>query len=164
MRWRFGLFESYWEQNDIPHVEFFSVALSIRLWENTSDDTKFPQTSPVMKTNMPVHYKSACFIFGLQICVVWLKLSDGPYYMSVNSKGTGKTVILRRLTWTFAGFLCNKYTFHVLPQMLLTLLLLNSACPVLTKTVDPDQLAFVEANWSGFSEANWSGSALFGIN
>ena len=38
----------------------------------------------------------------------------------------------------------------------LTLLLLNTTCPVLANSVDPDQLAF--------EEANWSGSALFVIN
>ena len=36
---------------------------------------------------------------------------------------------------------------------LLTLLLLNMACPVLANSVDPDLLAS--------EEANWSGSALF---
>ena len=38
--------------------------------------------------------------------------------------------------------------------VLLTLLLLNTTYPVLTNSVDPDQLA---------SDANWSGSALFVI-
>ena len=38
---------------------------------------------------------------------------------------------------------------------MLTNLLLNAACPVLANSVDPDQLAS--------SEANWSGSALFAI-
>ena len=37
----------------------------------------------------------------------------------------------------------------------LTLLLLNTTCPVLANSVDPDQLAS--------SEANWSGSSLFAI-
>ena len=37
----------------------------------------------------------------------------------------------------------------------LTLLLLNTACPVLANSVDPDQLTS--------SEANWSWSALFVI-
>ena len=37
----------------------------------------------------------------------------------------------------------------------LTLLLLNTTCPVLANSVDPDQLAS--------EEANWSGSALFVI-
>ena len=47
--------------------------------------------------------------------------------------------------------MCTKYW--------LTLLLLNTTCPVLVNSVDPDQLASEEANW----EANWSGSALFVI-
>ena len=38
---------------------------------------------------------------------------------------------------------------------LLILLLLNTTCPVLANSVDPDQLAS--------EEANWSGSALFDI-
>ena len=37
----------------------------------------------------------------------------------------------------------------------LTLLLLNTSCPVLANSVDPDQLAS--------EETNWSGSALFVI-
>ena len=37
----------------------------------------------------------------------------------------------------------------------LTLLLLNTTCPVFANSVDPDQLAS--------EEANWSGSALFVI-
>ena len=37
----------------------------------------------------------------------------------------------------------------------LTLLLQNTTCPVLANSVDPDQLAS--------EEANWSGSALFVI-
>ena len=37
----------------------------------------------------------------------------------------------------------------------LTLLLLGTTCPILANSVDPDQLAF--------EEANWSGSALFVI-
>ena len=39
--------------------------------------------------------------------------------------------------------------------LILTLLLLNKACPVLANSADPDQLAS--------EEANWSGSALFVI-
>ena len=33
--------------------------------------------------------------------------------MPVNSKGSGKTVLMRRLTWVFAGCLCNKYPFLI---------------------------------------------------
>ena len=39
--------------------------------------------------------------------------------------------------------------------VVLTLLLLSTTCPALANSVDPDQLAS--------SEANWSGSALFVI-
>ena len=39
--------------------------------------------------------------------------------------------------------------------VILTLLVLNTTCPVLANSVDPDQLAS--------EEANWSGSALFVI-
>ena len=39
--------------------------------------------------------------------------------------------------------------------LILTLLLLSTTCPVLANSVDPDQLASLEANWSG--------SALFVI-
>ena len=48
------------------------------------------------------------------------------------------------------------YVAFMLRQMLFpTLLLLNTTCPVLANSVDPDQLAS--------EEANWSGSALFVI-
>ena len=52
----------------------------------------------------------------------------------------------------------NNFDKVVLPKnasIPLTLLLLNMTCPVLANSVDPDQLAS--------SEANWSGSALFVI-
>ena len=51
--------------------------------------------------------------------------------------------------------------YHIQPNYravclgFLTLLLLNTTCPVLANSVDPDQLAS--------EEANWSGSALFVI-
>ena len=32
-----------------------------------------------------------------------------PYFMCVNSEGSGKTVRMCRLTWTFVGHLCDKY-------------------------------------------------------
>ena len=37
----------------------------------------------------------------------------------------------------------------ILSEKFLTLLLLNTTCPVLANSVDPDQLASEEANWSG---------------
>ena len=66
-----------------------------------------------------------------------------------------------------AALLCSfpilniKYSTYKMADILcflhrtLTLLLLNTTCPVLTNSVDPDQLAS--------SEANRSGSALFVI-
>ena len=45
--------------------------------------------------------------------------------------------------------------FYRIPTSPLTLLLLNTACPVLANSVDPDQL--------GSEEANGSGSAQFVI-
>ena len=36
----------------------------------------------------------------------------------------------------------------LLMRFILTLLLLNTACPVLANRVDPDQLVSEEANWS----------------
>ena len=50
----------------------------------------------------------------------------------------------------YLGQIQYSYTYHVL-----TLLLLSTTCPVLANSVDPDQLAS--------EEANWSGSALFVI-
>ena len=49
----------------------------------------------------------------------------------------------------------HQTTTQLWEKKYLTLLLLNTACPVLANSVDPDQLAS--------SEANWSGSALFVI-
>ena len=55
------------------------------------------------------------------------------------------------LTQILLNTILGKYSI----SNLLTLLLLNTACPVLANSVDPDQLAS--------EEANWSGSALFVI-
>ena len=56
--------------------------------------------------------------------------------------------------WTicYLGFLALIILYFL---FLLTLLLLNTTCLVLANSVDPDQLAS--------EEANWSGSALFVI-
>ena len=47
------------------------------------------------------------------------------------------------------------WSLYLLFKYMLTLLLLSMTCPVLANSVDPDQLAS--------EEANWSGSALFVI-
>ena len=54
-------------------------------------------------------------LFGLQTCFFHPEASSGLYYMSANSKGSGETVLMCRLTRAFAGCICDKYTFsHVL--------------------------------------------------
>ena len=40
-----------------------------------------------------------------------LNLSQGPYYMSANSKGSGETAPMHRLVSAFAGRLCDEYLF-----------------------------------------------------
>ena len=42
-----------------------------------------------------------------------LKLSKGPYYISLNSKGSGTTGLLYRLAWALAGRIRDKYHFLV---------------------------------------------------
>ena len=43
-----------------------------------------------------------CLIFGQTLRLL-------PYFVCVNSEGSGKTVQMRRLAWAFAGRLCDKY-------------------------------------------------------
>ena len=38
---------------------------------------------------------------------VWFLV--GPFVMCVNSEGSGETARMRRLTWAFAGHICDKY-------------------------------------------------------
>ena len=42
-----------------------------------------------------------------------LKLPQGLYYMSADSKGSRETAFIRRLTGAFAGHICDKYPFVV---------------------------------------------------
>ena len=46
------------------------------------------------------------------------------------------------ISYKYVIFLC-------IVHINLTLLLLNMTCPVLANSIDPDQLASEEANWSG---------------
>ena len=71
---------------------------------------------------------------------------------------TEQTVRMRMLIWVFVGRTCQKvrflnirlkFCFHFNPS------LAKHGMPVLANSVDPDQLAS--------EEANWSGSALFDI-
>ena len=68
-------------------------------------------------------------------------MAHGPWLANLTETATTDMLML-----------CN--IFPIL-SLQLTLLLLNTACPVLANSVDLDQLAS--------EEANWSGSALFVI-
>ena len=57
-------------------------------------------------------------------------------FFNADNEDSDQTARMRRLIWFFFGRTC------------LTLLLLNTTCPVLANSVDPDQLASEEANWS----------------
>ena len=50
-------------------------------------------------------------LFWLQTCFFRLQLPQGSYYMSANSKGSGKTALKCRLALAFTGHLCHKYPF-----------------------------------------------------
>ena len=59
---------------------------------------------------------------------------------------------------TIVRYVCKECPTHILSDVsqekvpaspLITLLLLNTTCPVLANSVAPDQLASEEANWSG---------------
>ena len=52
-------------------------------------------------------------LFGLQMCIFFLKLPQGLYYVSVTSKGSGKTALMHRLVSAFPGRLCTKYPFLI---------------------------------------------------
>ena len=58
------------------------------------------------------------------------------------------------ISWTIYD-IQNQFLQNQLNEENLTLLSLNTSCPVSASSVDPDQLAS--------EEANWSGSALFVI-
>ena len=52
------------------------------------------------------------FVFFVLFCFVFLKIPQGIYYMSANSKGSDEPVQHKiRLAWAFAGLLCEKYPF-----------------------------------------------------
>ena len=43
-----------------------------------------------------------CLIFGRTVCLL-------PYFICANSESSGKTARIRRLTWAFAGHICDRY-------------------------------------------------------
>ena len=54
------------------------------------------------------HAQSPIWAKDMRFC---LKLPKGLYFMSVNSKGFCETALMRTLTLTFTGHLCDKYLF-----------------------------------------------------
>ena len=84
------------------------------------------------------HARCAIFATDMRIC---LKLPQGLYYMSANSKGSGETALMRRLAWAFAGRLCDKYPFPIawlnyLVTNLIRIELIGLGCDVWLRTVD----------------------------
>ena len=59
---------------------------------------------------------------GLQTPAFWLKFPQGLDFLSAYNKGSGETALMRRLAWTFAGRLCDKYPFlsSFFPNMVIT--------------------------------------------
>ena len=50
-------------------------------------------------------------LFGLQICVFYLKLPQGLYKMCAKSQSSGEIALMGRLNSAFAGRLCDMYLF-----------------------------------------------------
>ena len=68
----------------------------MRLWHFLSSVNSF------FKRAWTATSEARCLIFGQTLRLL-------PYFMCENSKGSGKTVRMRRLTWAFAGRPCDKY-------------------------------------------------------
>ena len=62
----------------------------------------FRGVSEIIFGNNVWHSNFLCFWNFKEITVL-------PYFMYVNSEGSGETVQMRRLTWAIAGGLCDKY-------------------------------------------------------
>ena len=71
--------------------------------------------------------------------------------MLLNESNDAWYMVFRRLSYDKG--LSEIIEYNLISKPSWTLLLLNTACPVLVNSVDPDQLAS--------EETNWSGSALF---
>ena len=51
---------------------------------------------------------------GARYLIVGQTLCLLPYFMCANSEGSGETAQTRRLTWAFAGRLCDKYMYYLM--------------------------------------------------
>ena len=71
----------------------------------------------ILQTCMRSHHVGArCLIFGWTFRLL-------PYFMCVNSGGSGETARIHRLAWAFAGHLCDEY------HNLMSSLKYSSGCP-----------------------------------
>ena len=59
---------------------------------------------------------------------------------------------MQNLRRVYKSILENAKSIRRVYKGILALLLLNTRCPVLANSVDPDQLASEEANWSGSAQ------------
>ena len=94
--------------------------------------------------------KTMCFLWMLKLTDTVLLNESG--FISMSYKQT--EMQLPKPSKIIPPWFCC-YEFEIKVCLILTLPLLNTTCPVLVNSADPDQLAS--------SEANWSGSALFVI-
>ena len=99
------------------------------------------------------------FTPGLVVPDVFLVEINGHYMYQIKSWQSIEKILLFLLRIPSAAVIISDFCFHFGSDnysiWCLTLLLLITTCPVLANSVDPDQLAS--------EEANWSGSALFVI-
>ena len=72
--------------------------------------------------------------------------SVDPDQTPICSAWSGATLFAKDYLYQYFGLLW--YVYFQNQHFVLTLLLLNMTCPVLANSVDPDQLASEEANWS----------------
>ena len=83
---------SGWGRMDARHY----LRHRLRLWHFSSSVISF------FKHPCAAIQWARCLNFGLTLPLL-------PYFMCANSKGSGKTARMRRLTWAFAGQLCGMY-------------------------------------------------------
>ena len=101
------------------------LSLTLSAWQTKTDTIANSDDPDEMVCDQDLHCLSFCFWFLTDLLICISKYKAGRVHI--------------RNSWVKG----------------LTLLLLNTTWPVLSNSVDPDQLAS--------SEANWSGSALFVI-
>ena len=74
---------------------------------HTHTHTKHTKTDLMIFLFVGLPMCMSSHLFGLQTCVFCLKLSQGHYCMSANTKDSGKTALMCRLPWAFAGCICD---------------------------------------------------------